>query len=161
MGSHTWTIPPETLVLQRRASSRFPSASCTLATDQGIQAAWVGSLFYQLSLFLSKVSILLLYIRVLKYQPACRAAWIMLAVVVIYNIWLLATMLSICVPLEAFWDPNVRGDCKPGSTMWASIGLHITTDFLIFSIPLPVVWKMRLPCQKKLGLALLFALGFL
>jgi len=70
-------------------------------------------------------------------------------------------MITICVPLQAFWDSSVRGDCKPGSYMWAIIGLHIATDFLIFSIPLPVVYRMRLEWRKKLGLALLFALGFL
>ena len=45
--------------------------------------------------------------------------------------------------------------------MWASVGLHIVTDFLIFSIPLPVVYQMRLPWQRRLTLALVFALGFL
>ena len=159
MGSHSWTIPQETLVLQIRASPQFPPASFT--ADQGNQAAWVGSVFYQLSLFLTKVSILLLYIRILKYQFASWAAWSMLIVVVVYNIWVFVLMMTICVPLPAFWDRTIQGDCKPYTSMWASIGLHITTDFLIFFIPLPVVYKMTLPWQKRLGLALLFALGFL
>lgn len=121
----------------------------------------MGSFFYQLSLFLTKVSILLLYIRILKYQLACWAAWFMLAVVVIYNIWVFVLMMTICVPLQAFWDWTIEGDCKTQASMWASIGLHITTDFLIFFIPLPVVYRMTLPWRKRLGLVLLFALGFL
>jgi len=103
----------------------------------------------------------LLYIRVLKYQLACRAAWLILAVVIAYNLWVFVLTMTICVPIQAFWDPKVRGECKPGAYMWASIGLHIATDFLIFCIPLPAVYKMRLPWRRKLGLALLFALGFL
>jgi len=144
-----------------KTSKSLNSYPIQRAANEGVKGAWVGSLFYQLSLFLIKVSILLLYIRVLKYQLACRAAWLMLAVVVIYNIWVLVLMMTICVPLESFWNPNVRGECKSAPHMWASVGLHIATDFLIFSIPLPVVYKMRLQWRKKLGLAFVFALGFL
>jgi len=125
------------------------------------QAQWVVGLLYQLSLAAAKISILLLYIRVLKHQYACWAAWGMLVVVVGYNIFGLVEDFIICAPLAAYWDPSV-GSCQPpGSVMWALICLHIATDFLIFLIPLPVVFRMKLPLKQKIGLSLTFALGFL
>jgi len=126
-----------------------------------LRASWVGTLFYQLSLTLSKVSILLLYIRLFRFTWAGRAAWVMLAIVVVYNIWGFCTTMTICVPLQAYWDSGIRGECKPVSYMWAVIGLHIATDFLIFLIPIPVVWVMMAPSWKeKTGLTLIFAIGF-
>ncbi len=126
------------------------------------QASWVGELFYQLSLAFSKVSILLLYVRVLHAYPlARRAAYAMLAIVVVYNVWGLYETATLCAPLAAYWDPDVKGDCKPIAYMWAAIGLHVATDFLIFSIPIPVVLRMRMPWRQKAELAMVFALGFL
>ena len=125
------------------------------------QSSFVGLIFYQLSLCMSKISILLLYIRVLQYQLACRAAWAMLAVVIIYNTWGFICTMTQCSPLESYWDFSIKGECRPIVYMWAVIGLHIATDFLIFFIPIPVVFKMRIPWRTKLGLILIFALGFL
>jgi len=69
--------------------------------------------------------------------------------------------MTLCIPLQAYWDSSIHGDCKPISYMWAAIGLHIATDFLIFLIPIPVVWSMIIPIRQKIGLILIFALGFL
>jgi hypothetical protein len=86
----------------------------------------------------------------------------MLAVVIIYNIWGFCSAMLICVPLQAYWDRSIQGDCKPVSYMWAAIGLHVATDFLIFIIPIPVVLTMMAPMKRqKPGLVLIFALGFL
>ncbi|KAK3344509.1 hypothetical protein B0T25DRAFT_487390 [Lasiosphaeria hispida] len=141
-GSHIWNVTPDDF-------SRY------------LRATWVGTLFYQLSLALSKVSILLLYIRLFWFNWASRAAWVMLAIVTVYNVWGLCTTITICIPLQAYWDRNVHGDCKSVSNMWAAIGLHVATDFLIFLIPIPVVLKMMAPSWKeKACLILIFAIGF-
>ena len=104
----------------------------------------------------------MLYIRLFQFYWASRAAWVMLAVVIIYNIWGFCSAMVICVPLQAYWDRSIQGDCKPVSYMWAAIGLHVATDFLIFMIPIPVVLTMMAPMKRqKPGLVLIFALGFL
>ncbi|KAK1749929.1 hypothetical protein QBC47DRAFT_395237 [Echria macrotheca] len=126
-----------------------------------IRTTWLCNLFYMLSLTFSKISILLLYTRLFRFYRARIAAWIMMAVVVIYNIWGLCVAFTLCIPLEAYWDPTVHGVCHGASYMWALIGLHVGTDFLIFLIPIPVVLSMMaLSKRQKLGLVLLFALGF-
>ena len=75
-------IPGATLAKVIRIGLQAKKASCIVMP----QTSWVLELFYQLSLTLSKISILFLYIRVFKFQWASRATWSMLAVVVIYNI---------------------------------------------------------------------------
>jgi hypothetical protein len=127
-----------------------------------LQASWASLLFYQLSLTCSKVSILLLYLRVLTYSWARRAAWVLVAVVVIYNTLYFVSTLTLCIPIEALWNPAVRGRCHTGPLyMWIAIGFHIATDFLIFALPLPVVIIMTAALSQRIMLLFIFALGFL
>ena len=111
---------------------------------------------------MAKISILFLYIRVLTYDYARRAAYAVLAIVVIYNILGFISTMTLCRPLRAYWDLSIHEKkCHPPSLMWVAIGLHIGTDFLIFLIPMPVILRMSLPWGQKIGLFVVFALGFL
>ncbi|PKS08144.1 hypothetical protein jhhlp_005420 [Lomentospora prolificans] len=124
-------------------------------------ASYINVLFYQLSLAMAKISILFLYIRVLTYDYARRAAYAVLAIVVIYNILGFISTMTLCRPLRAYWDLSIHEKkCHPPSLMWVAIGLHIGTDFLIFLIPMPVILRMSLPWGQKIGLFVVFALGF-
>jgi len=127
-----------------------------------LQSSWAALLCYQLSLTCSKISILLLYLRVLTYSWARRAAWVLVAVVVIYNTLYFVSTLTLCVPIEALWNPTVRGSCHTGPVyMWTAIGFHIVTDFLMFALPLPVVITMTVARSQRIVLLFIFALGFL
>jgi hypothetical protein len=143
LGRHIWTLQPEDLINWGKAS-------------------WFTLLFYQLSLACSKISILLLYLRVLTYSWARRAAWVLFAIIVIYSTLYLISTVTLCVPLEALWNPAVKGSCHRSPTyMWLGIGFHIATDFLMFALPVPVVILMRVVLKQRLMLLLIFALGFL
>ncbi|KAK0750956.1 hypothetical protein B0T18DRAFT_59497 [Schizothecium vesticola] len=144
LGRHSWTLQAEDLV-----------------TFGKVRASWAALLFYQLSLTCSKISILLLYLRVLTYSWARRAAWVLVAVVVIYNTLYFVSTLTLCVPIEALWNRTVRGSCHTGQVyMWTAIGFHIVTDFLMFALPLPVV-IMTAALPQRIMLLIIFALGFL
>jgi hypothetical protein len=116
---------------------------------------------YQISLTLTKVSILCLYLRVLTYSYAPRATYVLLAVVIVYNIWGFCMQMTNCIPLEKTWDPSLHGSCHPEVFLWAVVGLHIATDFLIFFLPLPIFFIVTMPLQQKISLFILFGLGFL
>ena len=121
----------------------------------------VYTVFYQLTLAFCKISILLLYTRILAYTHARRAALAVIAIVIAYNIFGFVSTLGRCRPLAAFWDNSVQGECNPASHMWALISLHIATDFLIFLLPIPLVYRMTMPLGQKIGVLLIFGLGFL
>lgn len=38
---------------------------------------------------------------------------------------------------------------------------NILTDLIIFSLPIPFVWKLDMPCSQRLSLLAVFCLGFL
>jgi hypothetical protein len=115
-----------------------------------------------MTLFFTKVSILLLYLRILGHQHSRYAAYVIMGVVVLTNIWTLVTVVTACIPLQAFWDRTIEGArCLPQVYFFANTGLHMATDFLIFLLPMPVIFKLKVKRGQKIALYCIFALGFL
>ncbi|KAH8908298.1 hypothetical protein BR93DRAFT_868205, partial [Coniochaeta sp. PMI_546] len=145
-GKHTWQMDPMQIPLMTRAS-------------------WYGILFYSLSLTFTKISILLLYKRIFTYPGwVKRAIRVVLFGVLAIGVWLVASVCTACIPLEAFWKwwlVFVRPVyCQPPNLWWANAGLHITTDVVIVLLPMPVISTLRLPRRQKMAVMGVFALGF-
>ena len=79
-----------------------------------------------------------------------------------YNVWALGMYLTMCVPIAKMWDVSIQdGYCHPLTVWWALTYLHISSDFLIFIIPIPVVVTMTIPMRQKVGLLIVFTMGLL
>ncbi|KAK0655024.1 hypothetical protein B0T16DRAFT_3230 [Cercophora newfieldiana] len=128
------------------------------------KAGWVAILLYGLSLWCSQVSILLLFLRIWTFPRVNRAAFYLLIVVMIYNILVIVTVLTACVPLRAFWDFELQFSgtayCHAKVIWWLNTYLHVVSDFLIYMIPMPVIVRARFPKRQKTLLFVLFAFGF-
>ncbi|KAG8167497.1 hypothetical protein KVR01_003186 [Diaporthe batatas] len=126
------------------------------------KSAWYGVLFYTLSLGFSKISMVLLYLSLFSYHWIRVAGRLVLATVIIATLWMLCIVFTACIPLEAYWVFALREKayCQPQSAWWASVGLHMSTDFIIFALPLPVLPTLRMPRRQKWMLAMVFSLGF-
>ena len=88
-----------------------------------------------------------------------------LAALIIVMAWSIASLLIAifsCVPVQSFWDQSVTGRCVPEHPWWEinSAG-NVITDFAVFCLPLPTLWKLHLPRGQKIALLGLFSLGFL
>lgn len=118
-------------------------------------------LVYQISLVFTKMSILFLYLRILTYHHARWAVYALMAVVIIYNLWGIISELTVCTPLEKLFQMEEYDACHPVSFTWASVALHIATDFLIFFLPIPVFFRLKMPAREKITVVILFSLGFL
>jgi len=121
-------------------------------------------LFYELSLWCSQVSILLLFLRIWTFPRVNRAAFLLLIVVMLYNAAVFATVLTACIPLRAFWDFELQRQgayCHAKAIWWANTYVHVITDFMIYLIPMPVILRARFPRRQKILLFVLFAFGFL
>lgn len=111
------------------------------------------------------MSVLLLYTRIWTFPSVRRAVRWLFVVVLAYNTFVLATMVTACIPLRAFWDFEARQQpgsyCHPVAVWWANVYMHIITDFLIYLLPMPVIFRVRFPTRQKVLLFILFAFGFL
>lgn len=118
-------------------------------------------MFYITSLLGYKTSILLLYLRLFKVNQTFRySTWIVLFFVVGYlfcNFW---TQLFGCSPPSKFWHPDGPGTCVDIiKTCLAYASLNIISDFVIFVLPLPMVWHLKLSLKEKIGVSLVFTSG--
>ncbi|KAK5662176.1 hypothetical protein OQA88_8081 [Cercophora sp. LCS_1] len=122
----------------------------------------ITTIIYVLSLTFTKLSILCLYIRVLTYDYVRLAAKTLLGMVLLSHAYILATLFTACVPLDAFWDFSKRETsfCQPLPVYWSHAGLNIVTDFLIFMLPLTVMHKIRTHRPQKIALFAIFILAF-
>ncbi|KAL2158839.1 hypothetical protein VTH06DRAFT_4031 [Thermothelomyces fergusii] len=121
--------------------------------------SWIGTLCYNLSLCFTKLSILLLYLRVLTHDYIRKTTWAVMAIVAVYNAWGIGMYLTMCVPIAKVWKAELEGYCHPTAVWWALTYLHIATDFLIFIIPTPVLVTMTVPLRRKIGLLIVFTFG--
>jgi len=111
---------------------------------------------------LAKLSILCLYIQVFHSTAMRKVFRVMLAAIAVNGVWLFVSGIINCVPVQAFWDTTVPAYCFPREPMWyCNAGVNILTDFALFLTPLVLLRPMRLPKRQKLGLYVVFALGFL
>ena len=68
----------------------------------------------------------------------------------------------ICTPVVKAWDFELPGHCA-NSTLGAALstGGGFVSDLGILTLPIIWVWKVRMDRRRKLGVSLIFAMGFL
>lgn len=120
------------------------------------------NVIYGMALLTIKMSVLCLYIRVLTYDYVRLAAKIMLGIVAVSHTWIIASILTGCIPLDTLWNRTKDANtyCHPGSVYWSHSGLNIGTDFLTALLPLAVLHKLHVPRRQKIALYCVFLLAF-
>jgi hypothetical protein len=94
-----------------------------------------------------------------KIVKLCR---IMIGVLIVYGCWTILGSIFMCVPVASFWDQSISGHCMNKLAFWFSnAGLNITTDIMIFAIPMPLLRQLQLPKRQKIGLMFVFGFGAL
>ncbi|KAI9867710.1 MAG: hypothetical protein M1813_008510 [Trichoglossum hirsutum] len=126
-----------------------------------LKRLWINIPLYNLTLTLTKISILLQYLRVFPGRPIRRACYILFAIVIVTGIWTIGTGILTCVPIAYNWDHSIKGGrCLPLKPLWfANATLNIVTDLSILVVPMPVLKSLVLPKKQKIGLFIVFALG--
>jgi hypothetical protein len=84
-----------------------------------------------------------------------------LAIVIACNVWVFISQFIQCIPLSSIWDPAVPGKCIGLAVPLGNSILHIVTDFIIIALPLPALIKLKMNARRKIGLVMVFSLGFL
>ncbi|KAL9048407.1 MAG: hypothetical protein Q9206_006047 [Seirophora lacunosa] len=119
---------------------------------------------YGASVALSKIAILLLYLRVFttNLKRFTVATYVIGFVVVATG---LATMLGSvlkCIPMARNWDHNVPGRCIDELTFarYTSIP-NVVTGFAMLILPLPMVWRLKISVHQKIALTATFLHGII
>lgn len=107
-----------------------------------------------------KLSILAFYYRVF-ITPAFRR--VVLATIAFITLWVLTITIVLaleCRPIAKFWNPLVPGKCfnLVAFSYFTNIS-NLVTDIWIFLLPIPVIWRLHISNNQKLGLCGVFLIG--
>ncbi|PVH90752.1 hypothetical protein DM02DRAFT_734435 [Periconia macrospinosa] len=70
--------------------------------------------------------------------------------------------MTLCVPWEKLWTPNRPGHCIDIKAYYtANSALNMVLDIVIFILPIPLLWALKLPQRQRLCLVVVFALGLI
>lgn len=115
---------------------------------------------YSIALFLTKVSILLLYLRLFPHPRFVKACWITIAVMGAFLFWTIFGFMFMCTPVNYFWNRSIEGHCFNSKWVYfTNAPFNIITDFVLFGLPLPVLLELQLPRRQKISLIFLFGIG--
>ena len=72
----------------------------------------------------------------------------------------LVSALFQCVPIEAIWNPSIKGQCVKVQLAATIFGVfNVATDFALLILPLPLLWKLQMANRLKLQTIGIFCLG--
>ena len=117
---------------------------------------------YNFTMFFIKMTFLWQYYRIFSHMRAMRMTYLVAMVVI--GGWCFAQIVAIiftCIPPSDFWrlgDDNKK--CQNQTVgVWVNAVGTLVTDIAILLLPLPALWKLKLPQTQKWALLGIFMIG--
>ena len=67
-----------------------------------------------------------------------------------------------CKPYAKLWDKTLPGNCRDNDTLdLATAPVGFVSDVLILLLPHRIIWRLHMSTRKKIGIALIFAIGIM
>lgn len=127
-----------------------------------LKAFYITIPFYNLTLSFTKISMLVLYLRLLPMMSKYRlTVTISLYVIPLIALWLVLSSFMFCIPVSDFWSPVSQQRCLPKEIWFLNAALQIATDMWTVFLPMPVLARLKLPRRQKVAVVLVFGLGIL
>lgn len=124
---------------------------------------WINDadMVYLVSLLGYKTSILILYLRLFAVNKIFRyLTWSTMFFVAGYltaNLW---TQIFGCSPRSKYWLPDTPGHCIDYTKAGLAYGaMNVVSDLIIFILPLPIVWRLKMTRREKAGVSVIFMSG--
>ncbi|KAJ4129117.1 hypothetical protein NW768_007648 [Fusarium equiseti] len=112
---------------------------------------------------ITKISILLFYLKVFPGRNIRRACWIFIGLNVAYFIAFELVSIFQCTPIEGAWkawDKEFPAKCNNVNMQgWAAAVINIFLDVGTLVIPLKELYRLSLSTKKKVQLMLMFSIG--
>lgn len=92
-----------------------------------------------------------------------KAVLVMMVLCVAYVPTFITVFMTQCSPVSAAWDPVLSlTNCRPRETHeLVSVAINVVLDIFVVILPLPVVWKLKMPARKKAAVTGMFSIGLL
>ena len=125
--------------------------------------AWL--VLYGVSVALSKVAILLLYLRVFTAQMRGFTIALVVVGIIVISAGIANTLAAIlqCSPVPYAWDKTIEGGKCINDLAFARFMAipNVVDGFVMLVMPIPLVWRLDLVIQQKVALTATFLHGIM
>ena len=117
-------------------------------------------LLYTPTILMTKLSLLLLYLRLFRANVRLRyGIYVSMGFLFLFYCGMFIASAILSVPKPAIMFSVNTDKATPLGIAQGAVG--VGTDFLVFCLPLSVIWKLQLPLRKKIGVLAIFMTGLL
>ncbi|RDA93766.1 hypothetical protein CP533_0277 [Ophiocordyceps camponoti-saundersi (nom. inval.)] len=124
---------------------------------------FAGRPIYQLGISFFKIALLISYLRLLKgtdQRTYRRLVWLTIFLVFFAHLGCSLSLILACTPVAKSWKPLMAGSClPPGPSFTGYAIVTIVSDIVVAILPIPVLLKLNIRLEKKIGLIGIFMLG--
>ncbi|KAI0396808.1 hypothetical protein F5Y17DRAFT_59876 [Xylariaceae sp. FL0594] len=119
-----------------------------------------------IGLTLIKLSVLLFFRRIFRVRAFILVNNIVIGLTVAWGISYTFALAFQCVPVSTLWDhfesDYINYQCVEVLPFYLSFAYSdLILDVIIFVLPIPHLWNLKMPLRQKLGVAFIFFLGSL
>ncbi|PYH42555.1 uncharacterized protein BP01DRAFT_425573 [Aspergillus saccharolyticus JOP 1030-1] len=133
-----------------------PMDKLTLSLKVFFASEW----FFTIAVASFRLAILCFYLELFRGTWFRWSTIVIMVIVVLYLIASLLTITLLCRPIRANWDVTVAKTCgNVTQTEYASAGFNLAVDLLIVTLPMPIIWQLQMPKEKKVGVTVAFLFG--
>ncbi|KAL4963655.1 CFEM domain-containing protein [Aspergillus stella-maris] len=144
LGQNIWSIP-------------FPDI------DECMKLFFIEEILYTISTALVKCSMLLLYLRLFPNRLLRLTTFTSLSITSAWAIGSFFAQLFSCKPISYYWkqwDNEHSGHCVDHNDLLLSHSIiNIVLDVLVIILPMPVLVKLHMSLEKRVGMVLMFGVG--
>ncbi|QSZ30119.1 hypothetical protein DSL72_004639 [Monilinia vaccinii-corymbosi] len=145
-----------------------PAPSTQIGKPNSNIAFWPGELLQIPALGFVKLSLIFFYRRVFTRDAAPRfnvVTWLMIGIIIIWTLAFFFAILFVCgTDFSAYWTSTIveRDNCVDTDKLHNAFAMSdVATDFVIISLPVPMIFGLHLTIARKIGILAVFSLGAL
>ncbi|KAK4465356.1 hypothetical protein QBC42DRAFT_313614 [Cladorrhinum samala] len=128
----------------------------------GRQVSLAAQILFILSTSIAKCSILVSYLRLAPQGSWFRKlTYFTIIFLGLFNSSFIIVLFTQCRPLSSYWNVLLsHRDCVPElPPILSQAVLTVIADFIVWVLPLPTLYKARLPLSQRVALIVLFSFG--
>ena len=126
-----------------------------------LQILYYYAMVYNFAITMTKIAILLFYDRIFVTRVFHVAVWAVATFTVLMSSSAFIVLIFPCQPIRFFWDKDLAvGHClNYEAFITAEAALTIFLDIVILTMPMPLVWNLKVSRRQKATLSGIFLLG--
>ncbi|KUJ21600.1 uncharacterized protein LY89DRAFT_378431 [Mollisia scopiformis] len=126
---------------------------------------YITELAYTLTTTLTKLSLLLFFLRIFPNRQFRLQVQILSLLVILTGLSLIIALAFQCIPFSGYWTNwslpfSSQTKCiNQYAALYAGSGLSIVLNLIILLLPIPTLWKLELSIKRKVNVLVMFSVG--